>query len=54
MFAITSGGERRCGVRWQRGQRNEDRFMNASRRMAVPQRGQGSPSRPYAARARSK
>ena len=30
------------------------RFMNGSRRIAVPQRGQGWPSRPYTARARSK
>ena len=32
--------------RWQRGQRCEERFMNGSRTMGVPQRGHGRPSRP--------
>ena len=31
---------------WQCGQRKEERFMNGSRRIGRPQRGQGRPSRP--------
>lgn len=34
------------GRGWQTGQEYEDRFMNASRRIGVPQRSQGSPSWP--------
>lgn len=34
------------GLRWHRGQKKEDRFMNATRRIGVPQRPQGRPSRP--------
>lgn len=32
---------------WQRGQRWDERFMNASRTIGVPQRGQGLPACPY-------
>src|SRR5579875_469898 len=42
------------GGRWHFGQKKLDRFMNAVRRIGVPQRGQGSPSRPYTASERSK
>src|SRR5271167_3397881 len=38
-----------CALRgrgWQRGQLNDDRFMNESRRMGVPHRLHGCPSRP--------
>ena len=42
------------GRGWQRGQLKEERFMNCSRRIGVPQRWQGSPSRPYAFSDRSK
>ena len=42
----TGRGVARRGARWQRGQRNDDRFMNASRTIGVPQRSQGSPSCP--------
>ena len=34
------------GTGWQRGQKNDDRFMNEIRRMGAPQRSHGSPSRP--------
>ena len=34
------------GAGWQTGQKYDDRFMNAIRRIGVPQRSQGSPSRP--------
>ena len=34
------------GRGWQRGQENDDRFMNRSRRMGVPHRGQGRPDCP--------
>jgi hypothetical protein len=34
------------GRGWQRGQLNDERFMNWSRRIGVPQRGQGSCCRP--------
>ncbi len=34
------------GRGWQRGQVNDERFMKASRRTGVPQRGQGRPSWP--------
>ena len=34
------------GRGWQRGQLNDERFMNASRRIGAPQRWQGRPSRP--------
>ena len=34
------------GARWQLGQLNDDRFMNASRTIAVPQRPQGRSRRP--------
>ena len=37
---------RRRGRGWQRGQRNDDRFMNGSRRTSVPHRRHGSPARP--------
>ena len=46
-----------CGRRgrgWHRGQLKDERFMNASRRTGEPQRGHGSPSRPYTASDRSK
>ncbi len=36
----------RRGRGWQVGQRNEDRFVQASRTTAVPQRAQGRPSWP--------
>ena len=36
----------RRGRGWQRGQVYDERFMNASRRIGVPHRGQGSPSCP--------
>ena len=39
-------GEGDLGGRWQDGQKYDDRFMNATRRMAAPQRSQASPSRP--------
>ena len=42
------------GRGWQRGQLNDERFMNGSRRIGVPQRGQGSSCRPYTCRERSK
>ena len=42
------------GRGWQRGQLNDERFMNCSRRMGVPQRWHGCPSRPYAFSDRSK
>ncbi len=42
------------GGRWQAGQKKLDRFMNATRRTGVPQRGQGRPSCPYTASERSK
>ena len=35
---------------WHRGHRYDDRFMNASRTIGVPHRGQGCPARPYAFR----
>ena len=38
-----------CALRgrgWQRGQLKDDRFMNESRRIGVPQRPQGRPKRP--------
>jgi hypothetical protein len=44
----------RRGLGWQCGHEKEDRFMNASRRIGVPQRRHGSPSRPYAFSDRSK
>jgi hypothetical protein len=34
------------GRRWQRGQKNDERFMNGTRAIGVPQRSQGSPTRP--------
>ena len=34
------------GTGWQRGQRYDERFMKASRRITAPHRLQGSPSRP--------
>lgn len=34
------------GRRWQTGQVNDDRFMNASRRIGAPQRGHGRSSCP--------
>ena len=34
------------GVRWHRGQRNDDRFMKCSRTTSAPQRSHGSPVRP--------
>ena len=46
-----------CALRgrgWQRGQLNDDRFMNESRRIGVPHRLHGCPSRPYASSERSK
>ena len=45
MLAIRTGVGG-AGVRWQRGQRYDERFMKGSRRIGVPQRGQGSPSWP--------
>lgn len=42
------------GRGWHRGQVKDERFMNGSRRIAVPQRGHGSSSRPYTASDRSK
>jgi hypothetical protein len=36
----------RRGAGWQRGQKNDDRLVNATRRIAVPHRSHGSPSRP--------
>jgi hypothetical protein len=33
-------------VRWQRGQKYDDRFMKATRRIGVPHRVHGSPARP--------
>ena len=42
------------GRGWQRGQLNDERFMNCSRRIGVPHRRHGSPSRPYALSDRSK
>ena len=38
-------GDRRGG-RWQVGQKYDERFMKATRRIGVPQRSHGSPSRP--------
>lgn len=37
---------RRRGTGWQRGQKKDERFMNATRRIGVPQRSQGSSARP--------
>lgn len=37
---------RRRGAGWQRGQKNDERFMNATRLMGVPHRSQGSSARP--------
>ena len=42
----TAVGRRRRGTGWQTGQKNDERFMNATRRIGVPQREQGSASRP--------
>jgi hypothetical protein len=42
------------GRGWQRGQKNDERFMKASRTIGVPHLGQGLPSCPYAASDRSK
>ncbi len=44
----------RRGRGWQRGQVYDERFMNGSRRIGVPQRAQGSDSRPYTCSERSK
>ena len=41
-----SAQERARGARWQPGQLNDERFMNASRTIAVPQRPQGRSRRP--------
>ena len=38
-----------AGSGWHRGHRKADRFEKTIRSMGVPQRIQGSPSRPYAA-----
>ena len=35
-----------AGTAGRRGQKYDDRFMNATRRIGVPQRAHGSPSRP--------
>ena len=52
---LTGGGQRGCrGRGWHRGQLNDDRFMNGSRRTGVPQRAHGRPSWPYASSERSK
>ena len=41
------GARRRAAGRgWQTGQKNDERFMKVTRRIGVPQREQGSPSRP--------
>lgn len=37
---------RRRGTGWQPGQKNDDRFMKATRRIGRAQRSHGSPSRP--------
>jgi hypothetical protein len=37
----------RRGRRWHTGQRWLERFMNGSRTIGVPQRGQGRPALPY-------
>ncbi len=44
----------RRGLGWHVGQLKLDRFVNASRRIGVPQRGHGRPAWPYAASERSK
>ena len=41
-------------LRWQRGQKCEERAPKVMRRMGVPHLGQGSSVRPYAAKACSK
>ena len=43
---ITVGQPDCLGRGWHRGQEYDERFMKASRRMRVPHRGQGRPSRP--------
>ena len=44
---VESGHQRpRRGRGWHFGQLKDDRFMNLSRRTAVPQRGHGCPARP--------
>jgi hypothetical protein len=43
---MTDGVRRRRGAGWQTGQKYDERFMNATRRMGVPHRSHGSPSRP--------
>lgn len=51
---LTSHHRALRGRGWQRGQLNDDRFMNRSRRMVAPQRGHGLPACPYAERDLSK
>ena len=41
-----TGVLRARGTGWQRGQKYDERFMNSTRRIGVPQRSHGSPSRP--------
>jgi hypothetical protein len=46
MVASATGRGQEDGRGWQPGQKNDDRFMNGSRRTGTPQRGHGCPARP--------
>lgn len=48
------GGDPHRGLRWHFGQLKEERFMNGSRLIGVPQREHGCSRLPYASRERSK
>lgn len=54
LFDTGQAGYARRGAFWHEGQKNELRFMNATRRIGVPQRSHGSPARPYALSDRAK
>ena len=41
MFARFLDREERLGTGWQTGQKYDDRFMNATRRIGAPQRSHG-------------
>ena len=45
-LVVDQPARRRRGAGWQTGQKNDERFMKVTRRIGVPQREQGSASRP--------